>query len=204
LLEELIGKYAWVNDIEAWTVAVIEGKTRDDMIRIYGGDPGNSVGDYYFAQMADLQGPGDPEHLRFHVQVFTHGSFVVAVEENGWTGSLPEIARRCSAGGGQFFSVYWNVNAFGLLTQAIDGKVAARFEALYPIAPDPPQPNEIRPPWAVGPEPDVGLSWQICMALMEQQTGLAFDQQWLSDPRPTYRIPNPHWMLRDVENVDLV
>src|SRR6266498_2520611 len=100
----------------------------------------------------------------------------VLLVTNGWSGSIPEIARRCSAHGGHFFSVYWNVNAFGMLVEAIDGKVTAHFESLYPIAPDPPQPDEVRPPWSIGPETEPRLARQTCLALMEQQTGLAFDQ----------------------------
>lgn len=68
-------------------------------------------------------------------------------ENNGWSGSHVEIAGRCSAGGGSFFSVYWGVDAFGLLTQAVDGELTARFESLYPFDPDPPQPGDIRPSW---------------------------------------------------------
>lgn len=195
----LIDKYAWVKDIEAWTVAVVEGATVDDVIRIYGGNPGVSVGNYYFADMADLQGAGEPEPLKFHVQVFNHDRYVVALENNGYTGSVPEIARRCSAGDGRFFSVFWNVNAFGMLTQAIGGKVTASVEALYPVLPES-YPHEVRPTWATGPQVDVESAWQTCLALMEQQTGLAFKPRWLTEKRPTYRIPDPDAMLRDVED----
>ena len=199
MLDDLIGKYAWVKQVEAWTVAVVEGHATDEVIRIYGGDPDESVGDYHFAQMADLQGSGTPEPLRFHLQVLTQGRHVVAIENNGWSGSMPEIARRCSADGGRFFSVYWNVNAFGMLTQAIDGTVTACFEFLYPFVPEP-YPHEIRPDWAIGPEINVELARQACFALMEQQAGLAFDPYWLTDMRPTYRIPDPDMLLKDVEN----
>jgi hypothetical protein len=196
-LDGLIARYSWVQEIEAWTVAVIEGRSADEIIRVYGGDPATSVGDYYFAQLADLQGPGEPEPLRFHLQVSTHERFVVATENNGWTGSIPEIARRCSAGAGRFFSVYWNANAFGMLTQAIGGTVTASFEFLYPLAPEA-YPPEIRPDWAIGPEIEPNLARQACFALLEQQTGLRFDRDWLTEMRPTFRIPDPDVMLRDV------
>jgi hypothetical protein len=59
--------------------------------------------------------------------------------------------------GGQFFSVYWNINAFGLLTQAIDGKVTARFESLYPFSLAPQQPGDVRPAWRWGPRSTLSL-----------------------------------------------
>ncbi|MCP2257261.1 hypothetical protein LX15_000946 [Streptoalloteichus tenebrarius] len=199
MLTELAGKYTWARDIEAWTAAVIEGRTADEVIRAYGGEAGNPVGYYTFPEAGDLQGPGGLEPLRFHVQVLDTAGHVVAMENNGWTGSIPEIARRCSANGGRFFSVYWTVNASGTVCQAIDGQVTAYFESLYPIAPDT-QPGEIRPPWSIGPEADPDSAWQTCMALMEHQTGLVFEREWTETALPTYRIPDPDAMLRDVDN----
>ena len=191
MLEDLIDKYTWVNEIEAWTVAVVEGRTPEEVIRIYGGDSDKPVGDYLFSQMYDLQGD-DPDSLRFHLQVLDRGRHVVTLENNGWGGNLPEIARRCSVHSGRFFSVHWDTHAKGMLTQAIDGKVTAYFESFYPIAPEEPQqPAEIRPQWAIGAEVDLGLAWQTCFALMEQQTGVAIDPYWLGEQRPTYRIPEP-------------
>lgn len=201
MLDDLIDKYAWVKRMEAWTVAAVEGRGADEVVRIYGGDPAGPVGDYTFAEADALDGH-DPDNIQFFLQVRSHGRYVVAVEHDGYSGSLPEIARRCSAGGGQFFSVYWNINAFGLLTQAIDGTVTARFESLYPFSLAPQQPGDVRPAWAVGPEVDVELAWQACLALMEQQTGLSFDLGWLAERWPTYRIPDPHWLLRDVPSAE--
>lgn len=42
-----------------------------------------------------------------------------------------------------------------------------------------------------------------CLAMLEQQTGLVFDPSWLSMPLPTYRIPDPDALLKDVENARL-
>lgn len=195
LSRELIDKYAWVDEIEAWSVAVVAGTTPEDVLRVYGADPEAPVGDYTFSQMADLQGAYDD--LKFHVQAFEHDDRVVAWENNGWSGSHAEIARRCSTDDGSFFSVYWNVNAFGLLTQAVGSELTARFESLYPFDPDPPQPGDIRPTWAVGDDVDPGLAWRVCLALMEQQTGVAVDPGWLARPRATFRIPEPHTLYGD-------
>lgn len=193
-------KYAWVSEIEAWTVAVIADTTATDVASAYGANKESLVGDHTFGQLGDLQGP-DPLELRHHVQIFEHNRHVIALENNGWSGSHPEIARRCSAKGGHFFSVYWNVNAFGLVTEAIDGTITARFESLYPVAPHQ-ESGEIRPPWAIGPEPDTAVVRQTCFALLEQQTGVVFDPAWLVQQFPTYRVPDPHALYRDVENAD--
>lgn len=192
-------KYGWVDEIEAWTVAVITGRSPADVIRIYGGAPQSPEGEYQFGQLAELG--GEPENLRFHVQVVDLDGHVVALENNGWSGSHAEIARRCSADARSFFSVYWNVNGFGLLTEAVDGQITTRFEHLYPLAPIP-EANEIRPDWALGDEVDLSIAPRVCMALMEQRTGVSIDPAWLGQQRPTYRIPEPYALFRDVEGAD--
>lgn len=178
------------------------GSIADAAMSELGQDPTAPVGDFQFAQLADLQGD-DLDALICHVQVLDLGRYVVALENNGWSGSHPEIARRCSADGGRFFSVYWNVNAYGMLTQAIDCKITANFEMLYPVAPDE-QPHEVRPAWAIGRETAIEVVRQTCFALLEQQTGLAIDPSWLGEQRPTYRIPEPHRLFRDVDGADRI
>ena len=101
MLADLIDKYAWLDnryDIN-WTVAIIEGVTPLDAIRIYGGDPDQPVGHYPFAQLYDLQGPGEPEDLRFHMQALIHDGYTITLEANGWSGAMPELARRCTHSG---------------------------------------------------------------------------------------------------------
>ncbi|MPZ80625.1 MAG: hypothetical protein GEV28_09605 [Actinophytocola sp.] len=200
--DDLIRKYGWVKDqqLEAWTVAVVEGRAIDEVLRIYGGDPAAPIGEVTFTGVDELRGP-QLDHLEFYLQVLTHNEHVVAIENNGWSGAFPEIARRCSADGGRFFSVYWNVNAFGLVTQAIDGTVTANFEMIYPTAPEADQ-WERRPGWAIGPATDIEVVRQTCMAQLEQQTGVAVDPAWLRDAQPTYRIPDPYWLYRDVPDAE--
>lgn len=197
---DLVRKYAWVCEIEAWTVAVIAGKASADVATVYGVREDSLVGDHNFGQLRDLQGQ-DSLELRHHVQIFEHDRHVVVVENNGWSGGHPEIARRSSMKSGRFFSVYWNANAFGFVTEAKGGAITARFEMLYPIAPSQ-ESGEIRPRWAIGPEPNAAVVRQTCFALMEQQTGVAFEPYWLGQQFPTYRVPDPHALYRDVENVD--
>lgn len=201
-LDALVSRYAWVNEIEGWTVAAMRRRPIEDVVRIYGGDDAVPVGDAVFVTMDEYRGP-DLDRLEPFVQVLPVGEHTVTLEHNGYSGALPEIARRCSTRGGSFFSVYWNIHAAGAVTQAVDGVITAQFEPLYPLAPDE-QPWERRPEWAVGPEVELGLTRQVCMALLEQQTGVAVEQAWLTEPHPTYRIPEPYWLYRDVDGADRV
>lgn len=199
---ELIDRYAWACDFEALTVAVIHGRTADDVLRSYGADPDRPLGDFPFAQADDVRqlgnDGGESNLMILHTEA---APAVIALENNGYSGAVPEIARRCSAGGGRFFSVYWNVNAFGTVIEAIDGTVTAYFEYLHPIAPKVAL-GEKRPSWAIGEKLDVSVAEAACFALMEQRTGVALDRYWLNEPRPVYAIPDPHWMLKGIEGVD--
>ncbi|MFC4851928.1 DUF6461 domain-containing protein [Actinophytocola glycyrrhizae] len=201
-VDALVGNYSWVNEIEGWTVSVMRSRPTAEVIRVYGRDQEVPLGDVPFADMDRHRGP-DTGAVELFVQVVRHEQCTVTLEHNGWSGALPEIARRCSADGGWFFSVYWNIHAAGMVTQAIDGHITAQFEPLYPMTPDV-QPGERRPAWAIGPEVELGLTRQVCMAQLEQQTGVAVRQEWLTEPLPTYRIPEPYWLYRDVEGADRI
>ncbi len=199
-VDALVGKYAWVNDIEGWTVSVMRSRPTDELVRIFGRGQEVPLGDLPFADMDRHRGP-DTSAVELFVQVAQLDAHSVTLEHNGWSGAFPEIARRCSSDDGWFFSVYWNVDAAGMVTQAIDGRITAQFEPLYPLAPDV-QPWERRPEWAIGPEVELGLTRQVCMAQLEQQTGVEIRQEWLSEPLPTYRVPEPYDLYADIDGAD--
>lgn len=201
-LDALVGKYAWVNDIEGWTVSVMRRRPVDEVVQIYGGGEATPMGELVFADMDRHRGP-DLSRVELFVQVLACGEHTVTLEHNGWSGAFPEIARRCSAGDAWFFSVFWNINAAGMVTQAVDGVVVAYFESLFSIWPEP-RGGDRRPEWAIGPEAESGIAWQVCMAQLEQQTGVVVERQWLTEPFPTYRIPEPYWLYRDVEGADRI
>jgi hypothetical protein len=200
VLVDLIPKYAWTEEDHdfVWTLAVIQGHTIEHVLRAYGGNPAESVCDYSFAQLCDLQGAGEPDALRFHVQVFGHAGSVVALENNGYAGAVPEIARRCSTDGGRFFSVFWNINGAYSIVQAINGTVTASFDPLL-AGPDP-WPGWIYPEWLDLDDFSTDEIRPVCLAYLENQTGVSFDQTLLNDPRSTYGIPDPDSMLKDIEN----
>lgn len=202
MLDALTGKYVWVNAIEGWTVAVMRRQSLEELIQGYGRGQAEPMGELTFVDM-DQHRSTNIDHVEFFVQVLVRGEHTVTLENNGFSGAFPEIARRCSTGGGSFFSVFWNIHAAGFVTQAVDGTIAARFESLFPFDPTE-DVGERRPHWAIGAAVDVQLAWQVCMAQLEQQTGVTVEEGWLREPHPTYRIPMPYGLYRDVEGADRI
>jgi hypothetical protein len=131
------------------------------------------------------------------VQISTHQHYGVAIEPNGWTGNVPEIARRASADGGHFFSVYWSPSAFQIV-EAKDGQVTASFDPNFIGLPG--GANDLLPGWVADDDFSLEHLKASCLAALEQQTGLAFERAWLDAKLPTYRIPDPDGLLKDVEN----
>jgi hypothetical protein len=94
--------------------------------------------------------------------------------------------------------VHWNVNGLFRITEATSSEVTAYFEPSSgqgQAAPD-----DVAPTWASSVEFAPGHLRAICLALVEQRTGVAFEQQWCETTLPTYRIPDPDVLLVGVEN----
>lgn len=192
-MRELIDRYQWVQQLDVvMTFAVIRGRSVDEVVRTYGGDPTRS--ELMTTIEAEVAGLDDGDD--FYFQVFEHQGAVVALENNGWSGTVPEIARRASADEGHFFSVYWNANGMFRITEARGGKVTAYFEPTFGAQPA--EPDDVVPEWAQGPELQPGELRPTCLALVEQQTSVAFEEEWLVKKLPAFRIPDPEELLRDV------
>lgn len=196
-MRQLIDRYAWIKEYDTlgWTAAVIQSRTEPDVVSIYGGDPAQPLEPRPFP---DAVVPEEDYGSWFYLQTVTTDSFVVAIENNGWTGTLPEIGRQASTDGGRFFSVYWTVEGRWRILQAESSRVMACFDVARAVHRA--DPFDKLPSWI----DDVDLSDDnidaTCLALLEQQTGVAFDPAWLQRALPTYRIPDPDEMLKDVEN----
>ena len=191
-IAKLARQYEWINKIEGCTIAVIANRSITEVMEAYCGEPTKPLGNLTFFELEKIKHreydsvPGS--HFPFYVQLLNLGDHVIAFEENGWNGSEHSIAKSLSANGGHLFSVYQDINAYGYLTEARDGQITASFESLYPLVPEA-ENDEIRPPWALGPEIDrEESSMQTCCALMEQQTGIRVPQELLTARLPTYRI----------------
>lgn len=135
--------------------------------RAFGGDPerGRRLS---LAAAADLS-PGSPEDA--WVALRSAGTWVLAVEVNGWQGSRPEVLERVSAGT-LAVSSYWNVNGTTRFCYAAGGRQLVEFDALFPdrrYGDDPDCLEELR----------AGLPWDqpelppVMLALAARVTGLA-------------------------------
>ncbi|MFD3436860.1 DUF6461 domain-containing protein [Streptomyces sp. NPDC058685] len=199
--DDLVAKYAWADEEapEAYTFSVISGKTEDEVIRAFGGDPAVSRM-MTFDETADEQARHlyeDHELLR----VVTVGAHVIGIEW-GYHGSLPEIARRASAGGGRFFSFHRDANARYRILHALDGRVDVMFDpfVLEDAAWSDPRPEV--PVWAEGVTFRMETLSAESFALMERVMGVAVDPGWmntalrtvlLASPAPLFNNPEAAW-----------
>lgn len=192
-MRELIDRYQWVQQLDVvMTFAVIQGRSADETVRIYGGNPEQRQ----LLTTIEAEDAGLDDGDDFYFQVFEHQDAVVALENNGWSGTVPEIARRASADEGHFFSVHWNANGMFRLTEACGGKVTTYFEPTFGT--ELAAPDDVIPEWAEGLELQPDELRAACLALVEQQTGVTFEEEWLVMKLPTFRIPNPDELLREV------
>ena len=192
-MPELTTKYDWIKHLDVvLTLAVVSGHTTDDLVRIYGGNPAEpQLMTTVEAEDAALDDAGYA-----YMQVFEHHGAAVLLENNSWTGTIPEIARRASRSQGHFVSVHWDINGAFQVVEAVDGKVAAFFDPMRIEANDP---GEVRPDWLHEVHFEPGQLRTACLALVERQSGLVFEQEWLVKKLSTFRIPDPDELLRDVD-----
>lgn len=104
--------YDWVEDVlsDAACVTVVTGRSVADVLSAFGADPAVEV-DVEDAYEDDM------------VSVVESGGAVLAVEFNGFQGSMPEVLARVTAGGGMAASMFWNVNDDNAFTCARDGEL---------------------------------------------------------------------------------
>ncbi|MFT7837352.1 hypothetical protein Q5530_14485 [Saccharothrix sp. BKS2] len=192
-MHQLIDAYDWIEHQDVvLTFAVVKGSTVREVVRAYGGDPAQSrLMTTLEAENAALDDPGF-----FRIQVSEHQEHVIALENNGWSGTVPGIARRACADGATFFSVHWNVNGLFRITEAAGSEVTAYFD---PVRVDAGDPGDLVPDWATAVPFEVGKLRATSLAVVEQRTGVAFDQAWLAARLPTYRIPDPDVLAGGVE-----
>ncbi len=86
-MRELIDKYVWADEDEnlVLTLAVVTGSSVSELVRVYGGGDIEPV----LLNHDDAWVPQKDFGSYFHVQTLTEGLYTVAIEPNGWTGSLP-------------------------------------------------------------------------------------------------------------------
>ncbi|MBQ0983080.1 hypothetical protein KBZ10_00695 [Streptomyces sp. F63] len=193
----VVARYAWAdaNEIDSYTASVITGKTEDEVIRAFGGDPVSSRV-MTFDEAAEEQADHLYEDHNL-LLVVTAGQHVITVE-CGYYGSIPEIARRASVGG-EFFSVYSSVNGHYQVMHAVDGRVDGAFDPfeMEDAAWMDPQPQ--LPAWAQEATFHLGSVEAESFALMERTMGVAFNPAWLETPLRTVLLPAPAALFGDSE-----
>jgi hypothetical protein len=201
VLNEPISGYGWADDystrgIESWTVAIIEGSTPEGVISTYGGDPHRSIGHFTFLPNAltfkESHGVGlNSPSIR--ASIFTYRSSPAAATSSHWRTTaipatcpkLPAAAQRAAVG--SFLSTGAPA-ANPRIAAAIDGRVTSYVE-IY--AANSPYVGEPAPSWIIDLTVELEHLRSTALALLEQQTGLSFNQHWLKDRRPTIRFPTP-------------
>lgn len=179
-----LDRYAWTREIDAVCVAVVRGRTEDEVIDGYGGDPAGAAP---VAPDGSWDGAGAGGPVLF---VRSVAGAVLVVEDNGFQGTRPEVLREVTAGGGVLVSAYWNVNALSQFTLAEGGEVAVAFEALSPGERFGTDPDRLLP-WMRqagyrddGDEPGgSGEDWRAqLLVLLEAVTGVAATGAELAGP----------------------
>lgn len=194
--DDLVTQYAWADaeELDAYTFTVISGKTEDDVIRAFGGDPATSRM-MTSHEAADEQADHLYEDYEL-LRVVTVGEHVLAIEW-GYHGSIPEIARRSSADGGEFFSVYRSVNARYQVMHAFDGRIDGIFDP-FEVADDPSRDGAPElPVWAEGVTFHMETLCAESFALMERTTGAGVDPAWMDTALRTVLLASPDTLFPD-------
>lgn len=197
-------RFGWVNEERygGITIAVAEGLTEDDLIKIYGGDPATSAPSTFDESAGYVHGDDV-----FFVQTVVVGDHVVAIENNGGTGSVAEIARRVSAGDRRFLSAYLNT-AIGhfVVICAVGGVVEGWHNDRSAVAKTPDAIEE----WAEALSSETGWPMAGALALIMSVTGVEVSERWFDLPQRTTPIPDVDTLLpqavlgRDVSGGDII
>ena len=201
--------YAWLQDPRrcrvavAGCVTVVKGGSVDEVLAAFGADP--AVDGRPWDESASV---GDC------VAVVTVDGGVLAVEDNGWQGSRPEVLRRL-ARLGRAASTFWNVNALTRVSAAEGGRLLGAFDPVAPdqLAGDDP---EAIAKYLAGLDFEAGSWVAQGMVVVERFTGVRVTEDtvaaldhfhtltpWLEDLRPADAAYHPlRWV--DAELLNLV
>lgn len=197
-MRDLISKYAWADEDDdlVLTLGVFLPGSIAKATSTYGAE----TQDIDILTHYDAWVPQEDFGSYFRVQIVRAlGSVsgpVVAIEPNGWTGAVPEIARRASEGGG-FFSVHWSMSGNRRIVEAVSGKVTAFFNPF--LIGEPGGMGDVVPDWVEDAVFDIDRPNATSFAAVELRTGVEVERAWFTEALPTYRIPDPDVLLAGVE-----
>ncbi|MBS2964281.1 hypothetical protein KGA66_14570 [Actinocrinis puniceicyclus] len=189
--EQDLQRLAWVERLDPMCMTLIEGVDEDEVIRRFGGDPGETfaldVPGYW-----DLQ-PEGYQQLQAIVGVGTAGGVVFAIEENGYTGNVPGVLRSLSREG-RCLCVYTHVNAADNLTYAVGGELVVSEEPWGEPTPLRAGDSRWDPAWVRGltdVEAEVWLRGARLFLAAERVMGVRIESAWFTEPIRCARIPDP-------------
>jgi hypothetical protein len=186
--EATAADYAWFNGHwlrQAFCITLVRGLDEGEVLRRFGGERSQPRA-LTAGEAGELSGSFHAGYPQIILATRSAG-WAVAVEDNGWEGSRPEVLRALS-GGTQAVSVYRNVNALGYFSDAVDGEVLVQFELLFPQRRWGSQPDLLLPQMrGVGLDPDwheppYGEVDTAALALAERVTGVHLDRSMLDGP----------------------
>ncbi|MEZ0579122.1 DUF6461 domain-containing protein [Nocardioides sp. MH1] len=161
--------YYWTEDLgPAACVTLVAGSTVEEVLERFGadasiileGEDAYGGGSKYPASVAAVDVPGG----------------VVAVEDNGYEGSRPEVLARLSAGGSAA-SMFWNVNDDNAFSCARDGRLVATVDMYDAEDPDGVDlPDELTELFARAGDDETDM-WAVGLAMAAEFTGVRVSRE---------------------------
>lgn len=177
--------YAWVTrDWVAACVTVISGATAQDVLTAFGADVS-----------IVLDGPeavydDDFDQYTGAVAVTEVLGGVVAVEENGYQGSRPEVLSRLSRLG-PTASMQWNVEDDNAFSCARDGDIIATADMYDSEEPDGVNlPDDLMALFVQAGNAGTPTLWATGLAMVEAYTAVAPTREAVTSALPYYAIPS--------------
>jgi len=184
--------YAWLKDDDwVFCFSLVRGLDQVEVLRRFGGER-NQPRTLTLGEAGHLSGSFHAGYPQL-ILVTKAGGWSVAVEDNGWEGTRPEVLRALSRGT-RAVSVHSTVGALGHFNYAVDGEVLVSFELLFPHRRWGSQPDLLLPQVrVVGLDPDrhepsYDDAVIAALALAEQVTGVHLDPRMLDGPLPAAEI----------------
>jgi hypothetical protein len=177
--------YAWLKDDWVFCFSLVRGLDEVEVLRRFGGER-SQPRTLTLGEAGQLSGSFHAGYPQL-ILVAKAGGWSVAVEDNGWEGTRPEVLRALSRGT-RAVSVHSTVGALGHFNYAIDGEVLVSFELLFPQRRLGSQPDLLLPQMrAVGLDPDrhepsYDDAVISALALAERITGVHLDPTLLDGP----------------------
>jgi hypothetical protein len=182
--------YAWIEDVfdDAACVTVVVGLDTHEVLRAFGADPSASVSIADASEAAyDEDAAGDD----LYVCLQTIPGAVLAVEFNGYQGSLEEVLAAASAGG-KAASMFWNVEDDNAFSCAAGGRVLASVDMYDAEDPESVQlPSELVALFTPANSDGAGLH-ATGLAMVEQFTGVQVTREHIASLDRAYPITAGH------------